>query len=172
MDKSRVGASHNHLGQKHPARLTIALLLATGLSSCFFFNSKDTAKRAYEAQAKTSVGAMIRGEQAYHLENQKFSDTIDVLGLVIQTETEEYIYEIVPQPDSAQSVYITATPKLDDLSSFSGGVFSFEVSGNKTFAIGLCQSDEASKTPPEIPTLTSTEPPQTECPSGSKNIMR
>ncbi|NER95446.1 MAG: general secretion pathway protein GspH [Symploca sp. SIO1B1] len=45
-----------------------------------------------QSEGRNYVGAMNRGQQAYFLEQDKFSDAIPALGLGIKTETQNYTY--------------------------------------------------------------------------------
>jgi prepilin-type N-terminal cleavage/methylation domain-containing protein len=67
--------------------IIIGILAAIALPS--FLNQANKAK---QSEAKTYVGSMNRGQQAYYLENDEFSTEIGELGLGIKTQTANYIY--------------------------------------------------------------------------------
>ena len=48
-----------------------------------------------QAEGRNNVGALNRAQQAYHLEQQKFGNTMAELGLGIQTESTNYSYRIL-----------------------------------------------------------------------------
>lgn len=47
-----------------------------------------------QSEAKQSIGAINRGQQAYFFEKKTFANSIDNLELGIKTETENYSYSI------------------------------------------------------------------------------
>ncbi len=47
------------------------------------------------SEARNNIVALNRAQQAYHLEQQKFTYTLDKLGMGIQPETPNYSYRIV-----------------------------------------------------------------------------
>ncbi len=81
--------------------------------------------RAKEMEGRTYVGAMIRGQQAFFLDNNRFSDDLTALGLGLDQETENYSYHIENHGDRAfnfgeakeengvESHYISAVFQLD-----------------------------------------------------------
>lgn len=71
--------------------IIIGILSAIALPS--FLNQANKAK---QVEAKTTVGAMNRAQQAYYLENNQFADkdSFGKLGLGVKTETENYKYYI------------------------------------------------------------------------------
>jgi type IV pilus assembly protein PilA len=133
------------------------ILAAIALPS--FLNQAD---RARESEAWVTIGSMARAQQAYRLESPEFATTVEELEVGIISESPNYSYAIVPQPDPATSVYMTATPKLEDLSGFSSGVFSTDDTGGTTQIV--CESEDA--TPPPIPSFDPDSGIAT-CPDGS-----
>ncbi|MEH2373025.1 type IV pilin-like G/H family protein [Nostoc sp.] len=71
--------------------IIIGILSAIALPS--FLNQANKAK---QSEAKTYIGSMIRTQQAYFLEQNKFAAQADFgsLGLGIATQTSNYIYKI------------------------------------------------------------------------------
>ena len=69
--------------------IIIGILAAIALPS--FLNQ---ANKARQSEAKSSVGALNRAQQAYYLEKSQFSSSIELLGLGITTTTENYVYNI------------------------------------------------------------------------------
>lgn len=88
--------------------IIIGILAAIALPS--FLNQANKAK---QSEAKTYVGSMNRGQQAYYLENDTFvgSDTKEFgnLGLGIATETTNYSYGIVSEAPDANGRYSAVT---------------------------------------------------------------
>lgn len=144
----------------------LGIIAAIALPS--FLNKADKAR---EAEAKAYVGSMMRGQQAYHLENAEFASTIEDLGLGITTDTLNYSYEMVPG-DDATSVFIYAMPKEETISGFVGAVFA--VGDDPTTPItytGLCESDAVGEVPEEPPALdVDLAEPTIICPPGSSLV--
>ncbi|TFI51286.1 prepilin-type N-terminal cleavage/methylation domain-containing protein [Mastigocladus laminosus UU774] len=69
--------------------IIIGILSAIALPS--FLNQANKGK---QSEAKQYAGSMNRAQQAYFLENGEFSTGINQLGLGINTQTENYKYEV------------------------------------------------------------------------------
>jgi type IV pilus assembly protein PilA len=146
------------------------LIVLLGIISAIALPSFLTqASKAKEAEARSNVGAMTRAQQAYHLEKGSFSNSIEGLSLGIRPETENYRYQIVPQPGS-KSVMMTAQAKSETLKSYTGAVFAINKGGEVTTVTGICVSDRAATTPPAMPKLSSDGSGSVECPPGSKPV--
>jgi type IV pilus assembly protein PilA len=88
--------------------IIIGILAAIALPS--FLNQ---ANKARESEAKTYVGSMNRGQQAYYLENDAFG-TLANIGIGIPTSTGYYKY------DSTTSALSTAAKTKGAVRDFSG----------------------------------------------------
>jgi uncharacterized protein YjbI with pentapeptide repeats len=155
------------LPEASPATWKGAFVTAADIES--FLGELIVAKvtRARESQGKNYVGAFNRAQQAYRLENSEFATTMEELQAGLPTETEYYRIEIVPQPDPTRSVKVTATARQDGIRSYTGAVFVLE--NGYTYAI-LCETDEPSQRPPEMPTPPSSENDRLQCPAGSSAL--
>ena len=101
----------------------------------------NQANKAKESEAKTYVGSMNRGQQAYFTENGGFSDTIGALGIGIEEATDNYTYATseVAGVGSGSSGYSTGTPiPTDILRGFSGTVFLQGAGDSLTSVAVLC----------------------------------
>lgn len=49
--------------------------------------------KARQSEAKQNIGAINRAQQAYFLENQDFTTSVQAVGIGIKTQTESYKYE-------------------------------------------------------------------------------
>ncbi|MGC9502930.1 type IV pilin-like G/H family protein [Baaleninema sp.] len=116
---------------------------------------------ARESEGQTYVGALARAQQAYYLENERFAESLEELQLGLQSETENYQYEI--SSVEGDTAYMTATAKQDDLKSFGSFVY-VEDSGTKMV---LCGTDDSSKTAPDKPEITDSG---MACPAGSSQM--
>ncbi|MFN9394390.1 MAG: type IV pilin-like G/H family protein [Pseudanabaena sp.] len=111
----------------------------------------NQANRARQSEAKTYVGSMNRGQQAYFLEKVKWAKTIDEIGLGIKSETENYRYS-VQTIDSIKTVNTknypgitvqTGIAKKEGLRSYLGAVYLSGSSTNDLTTIAiLCELNE------------------------------
>jgi type IV pilus assembly protein PilA len=101
------------------AIIPIGILAAIALPS--FLNQANKAK---ESEAKQYVGSIVSAEQAYFLENQKFTEDMTQLGAIATTNSVNYTYSLKRLSDKKQSlIMVQATPKAavkDRLKTFSG----------------------------------------------------
>lgn len=67
--------------------IIIGILSAIALPS--FLNQANKAK---QSEAKTYVGSMNRGQQAYYTENSAFAPAITDLGIGVSSSTANYVY--------------------------------------------------------------------------------
>jgi prepilin-type N-terminal cleavage/methylation domain-containing protein len=143
--------------------IIIGILAAIALPA--FLNQ---ANRARQSEATTYVGSINRGQQAFRLENRTFSDTIDELGLGIQTETDFYVYGNGNDGNDAEpntvlsisggtisnSVRVNAAPKDEALLGYTGATYTLQdAGGNATTTALLCTSNKPNFTVPDL-TLT------------------
>jgi len=118
---------------------------------------KKQAQLAKQNEGQQYVGAMLRAQQAFHLEKNKFASTIEELQLPIQKETENFTYAIVPQKDTKKSILITGSAKNAELKSYAGAVYTVKEGDEDTTKFILCEGNENSTTPPTMPILEGTE---------------
>jgi len=69
--------------------IIIGILAAIALPS--FLNQANKGK---QSEAKQYCGALGRGQQAYYLEKTSFTTDLDILGVGIKTQTENYYYQV------------------------------------------------------------------------------
>ena len=122
----------------------------------------------FRSEAKTYVGSLNRAQQAYFLENGRFTNSITDLGLGISSETKNYSYSIETQGSVAIG---KASAKHNDLKSYTGTVFllKLESSGENTTQAILCVSKDKTKTAPDAAELTDNEP---KCAKNSETISK
>lgn len=133
-----------------PFYLLFISLFGFAILAPSFLNNADLAR---ESEAKTYVGAINRGQQAFFLERNTFSSDIRELGLGITSETQNYTYSI-SQMDRTHAV-VTATAKQRGIRSYTGVVFLTRFP-NEEFATTIaevCETNRPSTIPPEIPQL-------------------
>jgi type IV pilus assembly protein PilA len=66
----------------------IGILAAISIPA--FFNQTAKAK---QSEARTYVGSLNKGQQAYYSEKSRFGTSIDVLGVGLKTDTTNYTYD-------------------------------------------------------------------------------
>jgi len=119
-----------------------------------------------EVEGKQIIGTINRAQQAYYLEYQRFSTTIEQLGLGIKPETENYLYRIVPQGKQTQSVISTAVAKKPELRSYTSITFARKIKGETLTDMAICETDKPSNKlplPPKVPSNSQ----EVKCPAGS-----
>lgn len=116
-----------------------------------------------QSEAKTYLGSMIRGQQTFYLENNRFATTIDQLGTGLSASTDFYRYQIIPRNNLSSSVMITASAKKGGTRSYTAAVFAIN---NTTVGI-MCQTNQPSASPPNMPILYNGQP---QCASGSSEV--
>jgi len=115
-----------------------------------------------QSEAKHTIGATLRGQQAYYLEEVTFAASLNELGLGIAEETENYRYEIEAETDRAIAL---AIPRRKGLKSYAGVVFAVKDGENTTVTI-ICESKSPRIFPPTLPK----SPEKMVCPEGARNI--
>jgi len=130
---------------------------------------KNPPNKARNREAKTIVGSMNRAQQAYYLENDKFSTKFSELGLGLKQETEHYVYKIVPQ--SSKSIMNIGQAKVKGLNSYVGLVYITEVNnGEKITLAKLCETTQALSRTPKMPRIPNNSSEEIKCPSGFKAL--
>ncbi|MEM7797322.1 MAG: pentapeptide repeat-containing protein, partial [Cyanobacteria bacterium P01_C01_bin.118] len=126
------------------ADLAQAWITRRQLGTWFVDNYQSPSRRARASEGRTYVGAMNRGQQAYYLENEQFSDSMDRLGLGIANETDNYRYDVVRPAASEQWVMNYGLSRVDGLNSFIGFAYiTTDESDELITRATLCQSTTA-----------------------------
>jgi len=110
-----------------------------------------------QSEGKQYIGSMNRAQQAYYLDEQKFSGNIPDLGLGIKTETESYAYSTQITDNAAFNYGIS---RKDKVRSYVGGVFvvpatdvdADAVSDKITTVAILCEANTPGSIQPAAPT--------------------
>ncbi|OAB60905.1 general secretion pathway protein GspH [Leptolyngbya valderiana BDU 20041] len=111
--------------------IIIGILAAIALPS--FLNQ---AAKARQSEAKNAVGAVMRQQQAFRLEQGAFATDMTTLEVGLPTDTSNYTY-IISSTDPALQSKIDAGPKKTELLGYVGGVVVFQ--GGQT-AAQACKS--------------------------------
>jgi hypothetical protein len=131
----------------------------------FADDSSYTARDAYHSEAKTYMGTLNRGQQAFFLENEEFASSIDDLGIGISEETERYIYSVSSEENRAIA---TAVAKKRGLKSYIGAVYVYDNGDYETTQSIVCESNRNMKRSPSTPTMASSG--DLTCGSDSSNL--
>ncbi len=135
-------------------------------------------ERARQSEAKTYVGSLNRAQQAYFIEKNKWGQNIEVLGIGINSETDNYRYN-TQTVNSIKTTNIkdypgitvqTGLAKKEGLKSYIGTVYLSTVSGGDmtTLAI-LCESNEPTTKESGLPKFDGKE---MQCPDGYASVNR
>ncbi|MBE9198233.1 MULTISPECIES: type IV pilin-like G/H family protein [unclassified Nodularia (in: cyanobacteria)] len=127
--------------------IIIGILSAIALPS--FLNQANKAK---QSEAKTYVGALNKGQQAFFTEKSTFGTAANLLGIGINTSTVNYDYESTGGLTRADS---TGDSKVAVLRSYSGAVQIQGVGGGSndvTSVAILCENDVPGAVPGIAPT--------------------
>lgn len=132
--------------------IIIGILAAIALPS--FLNQSNKAK---QSEAKTYVGTLNKGQQAYFTEKNRFGSDIDALGIGVKGSTVNYTYASANSPYSSAQVTSNnatsrATPTGVALRGYSGRVQLniVAVTSDVTSLAGLCEANIAGATTPNI----------------------
>lgn len=148
--------------------LLFFLMIIAAIALPSFLNQ---ANKARQAEAKQSMAAMVRAEQAYFLENSKFTASLSQLEVGLPTESPNYRYSLKLQSGKPQPLMITATPKKTGLKSYSAAVFAVK-DGQELLPVGqVCETERPSSLPPAMPVAPATPTDAIECPAGSLPIF-
>jgi serine/threonine protein kinase len=95
--------------------LVVAALACIALPSMF-----SMVHKAKQAEARQNIGAMNRAQQAYFLEENTFTNSIEKLGIGIRAQTVNYDYSIQATP---KAVFNYGVSRKNGVTSYVGAVF-------------------------------------------------
>lgn len=72
--------------------LLVVIIIIGILSAIALPAFLNQAAKARQSEAKTTVGSINRGQQAYYLEQSKFASTLNILGLGVASSTNNFYY--------------------------------------------------------------------------------
>lgn len=125
--------------------LLVTIIIVGVLSAMALPIMLNQANKAKQSEAKTSVGSMNRGQQAYYLEKISFATSIDNLGIGLPAQTKNYDYQI--NLDNVTMVSNRAVIRIANapLKAYVGGVkVGLTAVGNEAITMSvLCEGDLA-----------------------------
>lgn len=173
---------YNHTKDNSGSILLIAILLILiismlliGLPSLWSCNCADS---AIESEAKTYLGSMNRGQQAYFIDHEKLSGSLDKLEIGISSQTKYFNYSIITSKKAVFHYGIFRQGSVEEnflsrreIHDFVGGVFIVpsEEKGEFTTLTILCKDkglEKGKKLPPK-PILRNGSPI---CGEGTKKV--
>ncbi|MCP6762064.1 MAG: type IV pilin-like G/H family protein [Fischerella sp. CENA71] len=148
--------------------IIIGILSAIALPS--FLNQANKGK---QSEAKQYAGSMNRAQQAYFLENAQFTTSMDLLGLGIKTQTENYGYVIKGGNTMVANNGLSLKAPLKSYMGVTVQSQATTTSEATTLAV-LCEStavgDKSSSLPAGLDGGSSGTPVQPTCPSGYQQL--
>jgi len=118
--------------------------------------------RGKQSEARTYVGTMIRGQQAFFLENGRFTSDLNALQLGIKSITENYSYSTISSNEK-KVVQSTGLSRTEDLKSYTGLVWT-KTNGTETTTMSrLCESIQPTHETPSQPQISGDD---VACPAG------
>ncbi|MBD2089458.1 type IV pilin-like G/H family protein [Microcoleus sp. FACHB-1515] len=128
--------------------IIIGILAAIALPS--FLNQAAKAKMT---EAKTTIGAVNRAQQAYRIENPEFATNFTNLEIGLPTATQDYTYTLTADAGNSAKIVSSTVAGDKSLKNFSGGVF---VTDQGLTSVAACQTKQVA-TAAAVPTLVSNE---------------
>jgi type II secretory pathway pseudopilin PulG len=137
-------------------------LLVVGVVVAGFSSISRVAARAEQEREVTErLSLIMRAEQSYYLENNRFAPNLSALGVIPSTAPKagasaklKDVYTYTVTVLDANSMQITAIPKRKDRHSFTTGVF-FQGTGEDASLSGMtCRSMRPTMTAVKVPLLT------------------
>jgi type IV pilus assembly protein PilA len=100
--------------------LLVVIIIVGILSAIALPTFLDQAGKARESEAKTNLGALNRGQQAYRLENGEFASSISDLDVGIQDDI--YSYSLGNKNSGSDVTHFADPGNSNDVKEFCGGV--------------------------------------------------
>ncbi|MDB9486566.1 type IV pilin-like G/H family protein [Dolichospermum circinale CS-537/01] len=140
--------------------LLVVIIIIGILSAIALPSFLSQAAKAKQTEAKTFVGAVNRGQQAYRMENQSFANNtsdlqINVPGTALNDNTGNFYYNYSIANAGASATTFNAVPvnaESSTLRAYAGGVV---VLSNGQTAAAACMTTAVSGTAPAVGLTTS-----------------
>jgi prepilin-type N-terminal cleavage/methylation domain-containing protein len=131
--------------------LLVVIIIIGILSAIALPSFLNQAKKARQSEAKTYVGSMNRGQQAFYTENDAFTSSVDAMGVGIGTQTANYVYIAVAGVGLGTNLfaanYSSSVNPTSGLKNY-GGVVSLRTAGVNSEVTSLafmCETNNVDK---------------------------
>jgi len=137
--------------------LLVVIIIIGILSAIALPSFLSQANKAKQSEAKTYVGSINKGQQAYYTEKSQFEeDEISALGIGLQSQTPNYVYTTVGSNATTvvnSEAVSKATANVAALKGYAGQVSLIEVGSNSevTSIAFLCEEKQAGTADPADP---------------------
>ncbi|WP_334772889.1 type IV pilin-like G/H family protein [Nostoc sp.] len=152
--------------------LLVVIIIIGILSAIALPSFLSQANKGKQSEAKQYVGTMNRGQQAYYLQEGKFTTDLDTLGVGIKSQTTNYVYSIAQVLANTVVLNNAVSNGSDKLYDYVGAVSSSEdvaTSQAKTLAI-FCQSNTTAGSAATTTTVSAADGPA--CPANYTAISK
>ena len=85
--------------------LLVVIIIIGILSAIALPSFLNQAKKARQSEAKTYVGSLNRGQQAFYTENDTFTSSVDAMGVGVATQTANYVYIAATNSSSGTNLF-------------------------------------------------------------------
>jgi len=152
--------------------LLVVIIIIGILSAIALPSFLNQAKKARQSEAKTYVGSLNRGQQAFYTENDAFTSNVDSMGVGITTQTANYTYTAIAGGTLAGGTNLFAANYSASLNSGSGlknygGVVSLKTAGANSEVTSQAFMCETVNVDVSGATAVSTTATSTACVTGS-----
>ncbi|MBE9098135.1 type IV pilin protein [Vacuolonema iberomarrocanum] len=124
--------------------LLVVIVIIGILSAIALPSFLNQANKARQTEAKTYVGSINRGQQAYYVEYARFGEQTEVEASVPDTQNYKYAVAGTPAGDLDETTTITGTAQKANLKSYAGYVIA---TANDLPGI-VCETVDPSETAP------------------------
>ena len=153
--------------------LLVVIIIIGILSAIALPSFLNQAKKARQSEAKTYVGSLNRGQQAFYTENDSFTSSIDAMGVGIATQTANYTYIAATNVGTGISLfaanYSNSANSGSGLKNY-GGVVSLRTAGTNSEVTSLAFMCETNNVDKQGNEAVDTGATSTSCADGGKAI--
>jgi type IV pilus assembly protein PilA len=151
--------------------LLVVIIIIGILSAIALPSFLNQAKKARQSEAKTYVGSLNRGQQAFYTENDAFTSSIDAMGVGVATQTANYQYLAVAGAGTGTEIfaanYSNSANSGSGLKNYGGVVFLRTGNSEVTSQAFMCETNNVDTVGSAAVDIAATS---TSCADGGKAI--
>ncbi|MGK7929289.1 MAG: type IV pilin-like G/H family protein [Spirulina sp.] len=133
---------HHREGGFTLIEVLVVVIIIGILASISYPSMLGQVNKAKQAEAKLNIGAIVRGQQIYYLEQGSFATDLPSLAMGIRMETKRYRYDMATK-DNGQSIVNGALPKDSSLRAYLGFAgIGFSAQGEIMIVTAICESNK------------------------------